>query len=61
MEYPLSLEKAFSTNYCWYFGEVRGMGLRYHQAGLAITPLEDHMCDVDQKYKYFSCIRRKGK
>lgn len=60
-DYPLTLEKAFSTSYCWYFDEIYGMNIRYHQAGIEVIPLDDDIADINKKYKYLARVGHEGK
>ncbi len=61
MSYPLTLEKAFSTNFCWYFGEFRGMGIRYFQAGVHEVSLNDYLAQVKPGNTFFECNFMPGK
>lgn len=59
-EHPLNYETAFSTEYCWYFDEG-GMNLRYQQAGIDVTLIDEHFAHVHELYKYFLCVGKEGK
>lgn len=60
-EHPLTLERALSENYCWYFSEASGMNIRYYQAGIDIISIYDVFGDIIVKYRYLTCIGMEGK
>lgn len=59
--HPLNIKEMATTKYCCFWDEIRGMGLRYYQAGIDAVPLQSIYADIDQKYKYFSVLGRSGK
>lgn len=59
--HPLNIRNMASTRHCCFWDEIRGMGLRYYQAGIDVAPLKNIYADIDQKYKYFSVLGRSGK
>lgn len=59
--YPLTLQIAYSTEYCWYFDELVGMNVRYHQAGVKVYSLDNIFADISNKYKYLSIVNKKYK
>lgn len=61
IDHPLNIKDSFSSDFCWHFDEVRGMGLRFYQAGIKAVPLNSVMADIDQKYKYFHIFGQSGK
>lgn len=61
MEHPLTLKDAFSTDCCWYFDEIAGMNVRYHQAGVKFYVLDECIADIRVRNRYLSMGRREGK
>lgn len=59
-KYPLTLDRALGSKYCWYFSEIYGMNVRYFQAGIKIIHINDFYGDISSKYKYLECIGMKG-
>lgn len=59
--HPLTLQKAFSSAFCWYYCEVGGMEIKYHQAGVTKTSLDEVFADLIAKSKSFVCIGKNGK
>ena len=60
-EHPLTLERALSEDYCWFFGETCGMNIRYYQAGIDIVPLSDFFGDIIMKFHYLTSSGLEGK
>lgn len=59
-EHPLTLEVAFSTDYTWYFSEIRGMNVRYYQAGIEIASIDHCFGDITSKYPNLTCYGMSG-
>lgn len=60
IKHPLNMKEAFSTEFCCYWDEILGMGLRCYQAGINVVSLNPIIADVSQYYRYFS-IEKHGK
>ncbi len=60
-EHPLTLERALSEDYCWFFSETSGMNIRYYQAGIDVISLYDFFGDIITKFHYLTCIGMEGK
>lgn len=60
MDHPLTLKDAFSTDFCWYFDEIAGMNVRYHQAGIKVHLLDECIGDITVKNKYLHCDGKDG-
>lgn len=58
--HPLTPQIAFSTEVCWYYDEINGMGIRYHQAGVNVVSVDQYVGDIACKYSYFRCAGRRG-
>lgn len=57
----LDIETAYNTPYCCHFDEVQGMGVRYFEKNIKVIDLSKKIADIDQKYKYYSIVGRRGK
>lgn len=60
-KHPLTLEVVYSQKYIWYFDEIEGMGAKYFQAGVEVTPLDENIADIKAKQKCFTTIYGSGK
>lgn len=60
IRHPLNMKEAFSTEFCCYWDEILGMGLRYYQAGINVVSLGSVIADVNPYCRYFS-IEKHGK
>ena len=58
--YPLTVEKVFTSDFCWYFDEIAGFEVRCHQAGIKVISLGNVLADVTSKYKFFSVGDKNG-
>ena len=59
--HPLTLQKAFSSVFCWHYDEVGGMEIKYHQAGVTKVALDEVFAEPIAKSKSFVCIGKHGK